>query len=113
MVTLLLSIPARTGRTIWLRAAKFRPHSSSPSVDVVQADQDWPRNYPPASDRMPRDRRLEPQAAMRSVAIVVVRELSQPPAQVALVDHDHVVEALGPNRPYDPLGHGVGFRRPW
>ncbi len=46
---------------------------------------------------------------MRSVAIVVIRELRQHPAQVALVDHDYVVEALGPNRPHDPFGYSVAF----
>jgi hypothetical protein len=27
--------------------------------------------------------------------------------QMALIDHDQVIEALGPNRPDDPLGDGV------
>lgn len=49
---------------------------------------------------------------MRSVAVVVIRELAQHHPQVALVDHDQVVEAFGPNGPYDSLGHGVGIRRP-
>ena len=50
---------------------------------------------------------------MRSVAIVVIGELSQHRTEVRLIDHDQVVEGLSPNGPHDPLGDGVGGRRPW
>lgn len=49
---------------------------------------------------------------MRPVAVVVSGELGQHPVQVALIDHDQMIEALGTNRPDDPLGNRVGLRRP-
>lgn len=48
---------------------------------------------------------------MRPVAIVVSDELGQHSVEVALVDHDQMIEALGTNRPDDPFGNGVGLRR--
>ncbi len=47
---------------------------------------------------------------MRPVAIVVIGELGQDDVQMALIDHDQVIEALLPNRPDDPLGDGVRIR---
>lgn len=49
---------------------------------------------------------------MWPVAIVVSGELGQHRVQVALIDHDQMIEALGTNRPDDPLGNRVGLRRP-
>ena len=49
---------------------------------------------------------------MWSVAIVVIGELSQHRPQMTLVDHDQVIETFGPDGPHDPLGDGVGGRRP-
>ncbi len=50
---------------------------------------------------------------MWSIAIVVINELTDHRTRVTLIDHDQVIEAFGPNGPHDPLGDGVGFRRPW
>ena len=55
----------------------------------------------------------QPEAAMRSVAVVVLRELSQHRPQVALVEHDQVIETFGPDGPNDSLAQGVGIWRPW
>ena len=61
---------------------------------------------------------MRPEAAMRSLAIVVIRELGQYAPQVALVDHDQVIEAFGPNvrtiRSAAALAFGVrgGVRTP-
>jgi len=49
---------------------------------------------------------------MQPVAIVVSGELGQHRVQVALIDHDQMIEALGTNRPDDPLDNRVGLRRP-
>jgi hypothetical protein len=32
---------------------------------------------------------------------------------VPLVEHDQVIETLGPDRPHDSFAHGVGIWRPW
>ena len=83
-----------------------------PSVDVVQAAQDRAGHHSPMGSDAARKETLQAEAAMRPVAIVVAHELLQHRKQVTRVDHDQVVEALGPNCPHDPLGDGVGGRRP-
>ena len=79
---------------------------------MVQAAQDRARHHPPTGSHAARTGTLQPQAAMRSIAVVVIDELGQHRPQVALVDHDQVVETFGPNCPHDPLGHRIGVRRP-
>jgi hypothetical protein len=48
---------------------------------------------------------------MRSVPIVVIAELGQHRPQVALIEHDEVIEAFHPKCPHEPLGDGVGGGR--
>ncbi len=47
---------------------------------------------------------------MRPVAIVVVGELGQCGVQVALIDHDQVIEALPPEGPHHPVGDRILIR---
>jgi len=49
---------------------------------------------------------------MGSITVVVVDELGKDAVQVALVDGDHVVQALLPGGSHPALGDGVGARRP-
>ena len=44
---------------------------------------------------------------MRTVRLVVLDELSEHRPEVPFVEDDHVVEALIPERPHDPLGDRV------
>jgi len=54
--------------------------------------------------------RLKGQAPVRSVAIVIARELADDCRQVALIEDDHVVEQLRAQCPDKPFGHGVRVR---
>ena len=47
---------------------------------------------------------------MRTIVVVVVDELLQDGREMAPVDHDQVIKALGANRPHDPLRDRVGVR---
>jgi hypothetical protein len=47
------------------------------------------------------------------LAVVIIGKFGEHALEVALIDHDDVVEKLGPNRPYDPLGDGVRLRPSW
>ena len=49
---------------------------------------------------------------MGTIVVVVVDEFPQDGYQVALVDHDQVVQALDPNRSHDSFGDRIGVRRP-
>ena len=49
---------------------------------------------------------------MGAIVVVVVGEFPQDGCQVALVDHDQVVQTLGSNRPHDSFRDSVGVRRP-
>ena len=49
---------------------------------------------------------------MRTMAAVVPQIAAKNPLQVACVDDQKVVEALGPDRPNEPLGVGIGVRGP-
>jgi len=81
------------------RAAKLHPHSSSPSVGVVQTAQDGPGDKSPSRLNDGGERTLQTEAAMRSVAIVVVDQLGQHHPQGELVDHMRLSEGKSwPNR---------------
>ena len=54
---------------------KPHPRSSGPSVDVVEAAQDRARHYPAMASGAAVQGTLQPEAAMRSIAIVVIGEL--------------------------------------
>ncbi len=47
---------------------------------------------------------------MGTIVVVVVDEFPQDGYQVALVDHDQVVQALDPNRSHDSFGDRIGVR---
>jgi len=49
---------------------------------------------------------------MRAIMVVVVDKLRQHPSEVALVDRNHVVEALLAGGPHPTLGDRVRARRP-
>ena len=54
---------------------------------------------------------LEIEAAVRTGHVVVGHELTQHAPEVAVVQHDHVVETLMPERPHDPLRDRVRLGR--
>ena len=56
-------------------------------------------------------RRFLLQALVRTVAIVMLGVLGQDAAEVPLAEDQHVVRALTPKRPHEPLRVGVGPHR--
>ena len=58
--------------------------------------------------RRPRSRRLQAEAAMGAIVVVVMDELGQDRAQVALAEGYQVVEALAADRPHPALRDRVG-----
>ena len=60
---------------------------------------------------LPRLRRLEREAAVRSFFVVVPHVLSEDPLQVALPEDQEVIQALPPRRLHQALGEGVRLGR--
>lgn len=108
------SIGGRSGptRRSSCRTAQPRPRSSGAVVHVMQ----------PTKDRAGADRagawlrhglrRLQVQAPMRAMGVVVGDVLAEHRAEVALVQDDEVVQALPPQRADHALGDRVGTGRP-
>src|SRR6516162_6715773 len=48
---------------------------------------------------------------MRAPVVEIADILGQDLLQMALIEYEHVVEALGPDRSHPALGDGVGSRR--
>jgi hypothetical protein len=62
-------------------------------VDVMETSKDWLGDDRSGGARRTRSWRMQIQAAVGSIAVVVSRELPEQPDQMALVDHDDVVQA--------------------
>jgi hypothetical protein len=81
-----------------VKGAKGDPSSSRPGIDVVQASQHRSLGDGSIAYQGSGQRALEPQASMGAVQVVVIGELREHGAQMPLIDDDHVIKALLPDR---------------
>ena len=80
---------------------------------MVQAADDRQRNNASGALDGSRQRRVFGQGQVCSDAVVVMCIRAQHMAQMALAEHDHMIEALAPDRADQSLGMTVLPRRSW
>ena len=91
--------------------------SSRPAIDVMQATEDGRPNHSPVPVVWRRGAPrsvgwVEPERLMRAGPVVIRDVLPHDAAQVALAQHDHMLQALAPDRPDDAFRDRVGLRCP-
>jgi hypothetical protein len=86
---------------------------SYPDVMMVQPADDRQRNNASGALDGSRQRRVFGQGQVCSDAVVVMCIRAQHMAQMALAEHDHMIEALAPDRADQSLGMTVLPRRSW
>jgi hypothetical protein len=79
---------------------------------VVETAKDRSDGDSTVPDLRPWCRKLQAEAAMGAIVVVVVDELGQDRAQVALAEGYQVVEAIAAHGPNPALRDRVGARRP-
>src|SRR2546430_7474951 len=80
---------------------------------MVKAAEHRPGNHSASASQGPDNRTPEFEAAVRTIAVVIVGKFGEHGLKVALIDHDHVVQTLTSNGSHDPLADGVRLRRAW
>ena len=101
------SAPHRPARATPCGGAECSPHSGGALVDVMKAAEHGPSSDRPRCDDSRWSGRLKLERLVGPVAVVEAGELRQHLAEVGLVQHDEVIEALSAEGPDDPLGDGV------
>jgi len=74
--------------------AKLGVSSRGSRVDVVGTSKDWPGDDRSGGAERTRSWRMQIQTSVGAIAVVISRELPEQPDQMALVDHDDVVQAF-------------------
>src|SRR5450756_2136717 len=69
-------------------------------VDVLETSKDWPGDDRSGGAERTRSGRMQIQTSVGAIAVVVSRELPEQPDQMALVDHDDVVQAFPAQSPH-------------
>ena len=97
---------ARDGRVV-LWGGKSASSSSGTRVNMVETAEHRPGDdVAPAALRM-RQRTNQRQGAVRPIVVVVVQVFGEKGAQMALADHDHVVEELSADTADKPFSHCI------
>ena len=81
-------------------------------VDVMETSKDWPGDDRSRGADRTRSRRMQIQTSVGAIAVVVSRELPEQPDQMALVDHDDVVQAFPAESPHQSFGDRIRLWRP-
>ncbi len=90
----------------------MRRPSGSPSVHMVKAAEHRARDHSAGGLRGRDNRTPVLEAAVRSIAVVIVGKFGEHGLQMPLIDHDDVVKTFRSNGPHDPLADRVRLRRP-
>ena len=69
-------------------------------LDVMETSKDWPGDDRSGGAERTRSGRMQIQTSVRPIAVVVNPELPERPEQMALVDHDDVVQAFPVQSPH-------------
>jgi hypothetical protein len=77
-------------------------------VDVMETSKDWPGDDRSGGAERTRSGRMQTQTSVEAIAVVVSRELPGQPDQMALVDHDDVVQAFPAESPHQSLSDRIG-----
>jgi hypothetical protein len=78
----------------------------------METPKDWLGDDRSGGARPTRSWRMQIQTSVGAIAVVVSRELPEQPDQMALVDHDDVVQAFPAESPHQSLGDRIRLRRP-
>jgi hypothetical protein len=78
-------------RAVWEGKTRY---SRGSRVDVVEASKDWPGDDRSGGAERTRSGRMQIQTSVAAIPVVISRALPEQPDQMALVDHDDVVQAF-------------------
>jgi hypothetical protein len=75
----------------------------------METSKDWPGDDRSGGAERTRSGRMQIQTSVGAIAVVVSRELPEQPDQMALVDHDDVVQAFPAQSPHQQTGGSDGY----